>query len=44
MIKHENFHMLNLSHICAFFVVEYIKYFNKVWEVETCPKILPQWP
>ena len=44
MIKHQNFHMLNLSHICAFFVVEYIEYFPKVSEVETSPKIPPQWP
>ena len=39
-VKHRNFYMFNLSDICAFLKVDYIKHQPRVREVTKCPKIL----
>ena len=39
-VKHRNFYMFNLSDICAFVKVDYIKRLPRVREVTKCPKIL----
>lgn len=39
-VKHRNFYMFNLSDICAFLKVDYIKHQPRVRKVTKCPKIL----